>query len=402
MPTVSIVLRTDRINKKGEAPINFFIIKNRKLTKVSTGIMVNPKFWDANKCRVKRGEKNSGRVNSHLSHKFTELQDHVLEYETSSKSLTSSQLKEKIYGKKPSDFFAFADKACEKYLEENKIGSYDKNKSIIRKLKEFCNGSSKMFQDITPDFLNQYERWCRISHSNKTNTIHKDLKFVRKIFNDAYREDLIEHNQIPFLKYKMKTEKTQRIYLTDDELTAVENFNPSPGTRLELHRDMFVFAAYAGGLRVSDVLQLRWKNFDGSHIHFVIKKTKTQLSIKLPNKAVAILNKYKPKKTESDGFIFPMLPKGINTNDPRVVDKEISGATAYINKNLKIIAAKLKLAKPLSFHISRHTWATKALRKGMAYDQATKIMGLSSIREMQVYGKIGNEALDMAMELFND
>ena len=32
------------------------------------------------------------------------------------------------------------------------------------------------------------------------------------------------------------------------------------------HRNMYVFAAYAGGVRISDLLQLRWQNYDGKHI----------------------------------------------------------------------------------------------------------------------------------------
>ena len=53
MSTVSIVLRKDAINKNGEAPINFFVIKNRKLAKIATGIKVDPKFWDEKKNKIK-------------------------------------------------------------------------------------------------------------------------------------------------------------------------------------------------------------------------------------------------------------------------------------------------------------------------------------------------------------
>lgn len=53
---------------------------------------------------------------------------------------------------------------------------------------------------------------------------------------------------------------------------------------MELHKDMFIFASYAGGLRVSDILLLKWKHFDGTKINFTIMKTGTQLSIRVPNK----------------------------------------------------------------------------------------------------------------------
>ena len=171
---------------------------------------------------------------------------------------------------------------------------------------------------------------------------------------------------------------------------------------MELHRDMFVFTAYSGGLRVSDMLQIQWKHFDGVHINFTIRKTGTQLSIKVPNKGLEIIEKYKPVKENKNAFIFPMLPEHIDLKDFRAVDSAISSATAYINKNLKFIAQKIQLDKNLSFHISRHTFATRALRKGISIDKVSKLMGHAAIRETQIYAKIVSSELDKAMEVFND
>lgn len=77
-------------------------------------------------------------------------------------------------------------------------------------------------------------------------------------------------------------------------------------------------------------------------------------------------------------------------------------ATNYINKGLKILASETGIEKPLSFHISRHTWATRALRKGISIDKVSKIMGHAAIHETQIYAKIVNEELDKAMDIFND
>jgi integrase len=234
------------------------------------------------------------------------------------------------------------------------------------------------------------------------NTIHKDIKYIRKLFNDAYRVDLIEHSLIPFNKYKLKTEKTERTYLSEEELLSVINLELKTGTKMELHRDMFVFASYTGGLRVSDMLQIKWANFDGTNINFTVKKTGSQLSIKVPNKGLEIIEKYKKLSTENQGFIFPVLPNNLKMNDPRELDDALGSATAHINKNLKLIAKKLEITKPLSFHISRHTWATRALKKGMSIDKVSKIMGHSAIKETQIYAKIVNSELDKAMDVFND
>jgi integrase/recombinase XerD len=402
MASVSIVYRKDKLNKKGEAPIHFRIIKDRKISYISSGIMLPEENWDFAKNKIKGKHTNSARLNSFLSNKYAELQDQVFEHETISKSTTTRQLKEKIYGKKPEDFFAFANEAVGNYKADGKISTYITHCSTIRTLREYAKNQSLMFQDITPDFLAKYERYLQTTQKLKTNTIHKHLKFLRKLFNDALRSEKIEYQHNPFTKYKLKLAKTSRSFLNDEELKAIEDVPTVPGERMDLHKQMFIFAAYTGGLRVSDVLKLRWKNFDGTHINIAIHKTKSQLSIKLPNKAIEIINKYHSKTTKQTDFIFPMLSNGIDLDDPQISYNQISSATAYVNKNLKLLAKKAEIEKPLSFHISRHTWATRALRKGISIDKVSKLMGHAQIRETQIYAKIVNAELDKAMDVFND
>lgn len=402
MATVSIVLRNDVINKDGEAPINFLIIKDRKITKIASGIKIDPKYWDKKNNRIKPGAKNSARLNSFLQNKFTTLQDEVYEHETISRSLTTKQIKEKIYGKKPTDFFAFADEAVNNYKTEGKISTYITHSSTIKTLKEYVKYQSLAFQDITPEFLAKYERYLINTEKLKTNTIHKHLKFLRKLFNDAFRLDKIEYQHNPFPKYKLKLEKTTRSFLSDEELKAIEEVDTVPGERMDLHKNMFIFASYTGGLRISDVLKLQWQNYDGSHIHISIHKTKSQLSIKLPNKAIEIITRYKKYEHKPTDFIFPMLDNDTDLTNPEEAYSQISSATAYVNKNLKLIAKKAKVEKPLSFHISRHTWATRALKKGISIDKVSKLMGHAQLRETQIYAKIVNEELDKAMDVFNN
>ena len=402
MATVSIVYRKDKLNKKGEAPVHFRIIKDRKISYIASTIMLPVDHWDFKANKVKPKHPGSARLNSYLANKFSEIQDQVFHNETIKKSATSRQLRDQAFGKKPADFFSFAKKALEESKKSNKIATYDKNCSIILKLKNYCKGRSIAFQDINLDFLTKYEEYLRNQLGNSVNTVTNNYKYLRKLFNDAYRQDLVEHSTNPFLKYKMKHEKTERSFLSEDELKKIEDFKAVPGSRMELHRDMFVFAAYAGGIRVSDLLQMRWTQFDGSNINFKIMKTSAQLSVKVPNKGLEIIEKYRAQSQNKNGFIFPMLEENLNLNNPREVDSAISSATAYINKNLKIMAAKIGLEKKLSFHISRHTWATRALRKGISIDKVSKLMGHAAIRETQIYAKIVSSELDKAMDVFND
>ncbi|MBC7747870.1 MAG: tyrosine-type recombinase/integrase, partial [Methylotenera sp.] len=75
--------------------------------------------------------------------------------------------------------------------------------------------------------------------------------------------------------------------------------------------------------------------------------------------------------------------------------------TALINKNLKFITKRAKVEKSISFHISRHTWATRALRLRVPIEIVSKILGHANIRETMIYAKIVNAEMDKAMDLFN-
>jgi len=402
MATIATVLRKDKINKKGLAPIHFRITRHRKSRYISSSIYIEPKHWNKKKEIVKPSHPNSVQVNNHLSKKYSELQAEVLNLETTSKAITTPKLKEKILGANPKEFIPFAEKSLERYLSNGQIGTHDKNRSVVRKLKAYLGDRSVSFQDLDIKFIHDYEDYLKTKLGNGINTVHKDMKYIRQLFNDAIRQGIIDANLNPFRQYQIKLEKTQREYLTETELKQLIILELTPYSRLDLHRDMFVFCAYVGGLRVSDILKLQRSNFDGAHIDFTIKKTKRQLSIKLPNRALTIIEKWKTSPNASERFLFPIFADSIDLDNPIELDKRISGATAYINKNLKILAKKAGITKKLSFHISRHTWATRALRKGISIDKVSKLMGHAAIRETQIYAKIVNEELDKAMDVFND
>ena len=406
MSSVTIVFRKDKLNKKNEAPIHFRIIKDRKISYISTGYSVLESEWDDANKKIKsiakgRDHKETvAKMNAMISKRYSDIQKEVIELESTKRQVTTKQVKDILFGKKPQDFFPFAKSIVETYRTDNKSGTYSRTTSVIAKMEAYTPNIS--FHDITPKFLSEYEKYLKTEKGNSINTVHANFKFIRLVFNKAFEMDVIEHNLNPFLKYKMKTEKTQREYLTEVELEAFNNVETDSGTRMDLHKDMFVFSAYAAGLRVSDMLQLQWKHFDGTSINFTIKKTGNQLSIKIPNKGLAILEKYKLANSKSNDYIFNMLPPNTFLLSAKEIDDGISSATAYINKNLKLIAKKADIEKNISFHIARHTWATRALRKGISIDKVSKLMGHAAIKETQVYAKIINSELDKAMDAFND
>lgn len=85
-----------------------------------------------------------------------------------------------------------------------------------------------------------------------------------------------------------------------------------------------------------------------------------------------------------------------------MVDAAISSASAYVNKNLKLIAMDVGIKKSLNFHIARHTFCWHVLfERVLVLTKVSKLLAHAAIRETQIYAKIVNEDLDNAMDVFN-
>jgi integrase len=407
MSSIKVILKKNKQTADGQIPIYLRIIKDRDTRFISLGVKVLESQWDFDAQKVKKSHPNSKRMNAFLASKVAEAESETLDMMIEGKSMNESSFNE-LKGKAKIDFYSFAEKYAASFQKKGQIGTYRRALAVINKIKEF-NGEGKLeFKDITVSFLKRYEEFMAETKKNKVNTIQANFKMIRTIMNNAVSEDLMKRDKNPFYKFKVKSEPTSRAYLTEEELKTMDELDLVGDPILFNHRNMYVFAAYVGGLRVSDMLLLKWENFDGTHINLKIKKTGATLSIKVPTRGIEILDIYKKKtfldekgKEQPGYFIFPVLDKGFDNFNSTAQHNALSSATAFINKNLKAIAKRAKIEKNVSFHTSRHTFGTRALRKGVRIEYVSKLMGHATIKETQAYAKIVNEELDKAMDVFN-
>ena len=372
------------------------VIEGEKITVLSLGIDILEEEWDERKQKAKSKHSNSSRINNLISQKLSEAES--IKIELNGKPGLGDLLKKskvKIVEKSFTNYF-------DEYLGELEraqiAGTFRKSKSILKKLNDYNKQRSISFEEFNLEYLKNYEKHLR-KLGNSTNTIHANLKVMRMLFNRAVNEDVILIQDNPFSKYKIKTEKTEKTFLTEAEIKVFDEVEVTKGSAVAKHKDIFVFACYAGGIRISDLLQLRWEHYDPKNekVTFFIQKTKQQHSVKLPPKAKEIINKYKPEG-ELKGYIFPFLNDSEDLTSPFVLLKKISSATAYINKNLKILAKKANINKKLSQHISRHSYGTMAHSKGMSIVHVSKIMAHSNIATTLIYSRIVNQELDEATD----
>ena len=112
------------------------------------------------------------------------------------------------------------------------------------------------------------------------------------------------------------------------------------------------------------------------------QKTGDNVDIPLSVQAVKIYDKYENHRL-STGMVLPVI-----TNQ-------------RTNTALKVIAELCGLNKRLTFHCSRHTFATISLELGMDLKTVSALLGHSSIKSTEVYGKITRKRKAEAIKLLN-
>lgn len=144
----------------------------------------------------------------------------------------------------------------------------------------------------------------------------------------------------------------QNLKLTNLEITMIADYKLTPGSEMSIHRDLFLFSYYVGGLRLSVILTLKWHNFDGTNIHYYSRKSKGPSIISLSEEAMTIITKYSLNR-KKDEFIFPVIASLITDNDNEKINKKISFLAKLINTNLNTIARMAGIDKNLSYYVSR-------------------------------------------------
>jgi integrase/recombinase XerD len=405
MATVKLILRRQKTNQNGDAPIYLRILKDRKAQFISLNLKIDPKDWDDEKQRIRKAHPNANQLNAFLSQKVAEAQKLAYEKMSEDKSVRTNEIKNELIGvpQQQTDIFKFAKRFYDKFEDKGQHGTHDKYVVAFKKLANYMKGKPLYIEQMNLTFVKDYESYLRTELGNRQITINTNMKAIKRVIREAIDEEIIGYEKNPFLRYRLEGFKSDKVYLTEEEILKLENLTFEEKGKLEAHRDAFIFSTYAGGLRVSDICLLRWENFHNGYITVTTMKTTTTVSIKLPGKAMEIIDKYKPETHSPKSFIFPFMDEREDyATNGRTKLNDIRYANVAINKSLKILGKRCDIEKNISCHTARHSFATRALRRGMRIEYVSKLMAHSDIKMTQVYAKIVNEDLEKALDIFND
>ncbi|MEL7004402.1 MAG: site-specific integrase [Bacteroidota bacterium] len=356
MASVNVVLRKKK-NAKGLYPISVRITKNRKSSFLSTGQYIEEKYWDAKSQRVKKSHPNSTRLNNFILKKLAESNDKLLELEVKQKIISAQTITKEIKAeRKSTSFFTLADVYIQQLIENGKFNQVNAERPRIKHFREFLKKKDIPFSEITVSLLKQFQAYLKGSRKVSDRTVANYMVVIRTIYNMAIREGIIEQKHYPFGRggIVIKFPQSMKIGLTAEEVKALEEVELDDHAQWHA-RNVWLISFYFAGMRVSDVLSLKWSDIKDGRLYYRMAKNSKPLSLKVPEKAQRILSLYSGDQDTTTDLIFPELRKA-DLSSEQDIKRKIANATKVLNKHLGRVAEKLELNKPLKTHIARHTF----------------------------------------------
>lgn len=353
-----IVLRKKQ-NKEGLYPLAIRITKNRRSTYHYLGHYIDLKYWNEKDIRVKKSHPNAANLNNLLVKKLSEANKMLMDLQAEKQDLSANRIKDKLYkDSNGSTFFEIAKVFLAELEANKKLARFYSDKVRVNHVLNFSKSNQLSFQEIDEKFLRNFKTHLKTKHGLSERSIVNNLVVIRTIYNRAIKLGIVDRKLYPFGSggIQIKFPESQKSGLNKDELIALERVEGL--TENEIHaRNIWLFSFYLAGIRVADVLKIRWSDISDNRLNYRMNKNSKLLSLKIPEKALPILEHYSIHKQDDTDFIFPEM-KTINIKSSKDVFRKINAATTMLNKYLARVAEKAKINKKVTMHIARHSFGT--------------------------------------------
>ena len=238
------------------------------------------------------------------------------------------------------------------------------------------NGEGEVsFGDFDTTLMERFEchlKECKIC----PNSISYYMRNLRAIYNKAIEAGLAESLN-PFRHVYTGIAKTVKRAVDINVVKALRSLNLHGDSVAELARDVFMFSFYTRGMAFVDVAYLRKSNLKNGMLSYRRQKTGQQLNIRWEPQMQHIVDRHSQPDSE---FLFPII-------DSSSADYYKQYRLSYnrLLRRLKRLGIELGLTEPLTFHRSRHSWASIALNNNVPLSVISEGMGHDSEKTTRIY-----------------
>jgi integrase len=253
------------------------------------------------------------------------------------------------------------------------------------------------FESIDSDFYNDFvsflcKRIKKIKLKNgqiktekglATNTVGKQIAVLKNFIIAAIEQGYTNIPMHKIKRFKIVTEDSENIYLTEQELSDLNELDLSYSSKLESVRDLFLVAAWTG-CRFSDIGQVNSNNILDGFIRFKQVKTNNLVIIPIHPIVKAIMEKY--------NNCLPRVFTNQKMNEYLKVIGDLAELNDTFQKSITIGGVKqvktFQKKELLSTHTARRSFATNLYKSDFPSISIMQITGHKTEKAFLKYIKV--------------
>ena len=263
--------------------------------------------------------------------------------------------------------------------------------AYTKDVKSFC-----LFNKIDANKINDLKKinednlkqWLISRRNNVSNrTISRQIVAIKMFFtflnevHDARNDIMLNMNGLKFKSGLPKAVQSEQINEIVEKLNTFFKYK----TQWELARDKLLFILlFSSGLRISEALALKHKNFLSNEI-LVLGKGRKERIVPILDVIKVYYDRYKKElinnsfTVANDDFVF------INAKTKQISVREVDKRFQIIriNKNLQYFSP----------HVMRHSFATSLLENGANIRQIQAFLGHENLATTQKYTKVTRKVI---------
>ena len=244
--------------------------------------------------------------------------------------------------------------------------------SAFRDFKSICG--DKFLPAYTLDDVENFKatrlRTC------KPTSVNIRFRALRAAFNLAVKWGLLASS--PFsLSSQVKIAERLPVYVTREDFVKI-----TEATKEMMLRDVWLFA-FLTGCRLSEILNLKWKNVDLERRQVLVTsdesfQTKTGRSRVVP----------------ANETVYSMLLRRSYDNTEYVFHRRgYKLPKDFVTHKFKAAVREAQLSEEIHFHSLRHSFATLLTQAGVPIFSVSKLLGHSSVKVTEIYSHLAASEL---------
>lgn len=275
-------------------------------------------------------------------------------------------------------------------FSEGTIAQYLRTAKFVRSF------VGKNFANITGIDIKYFLAYHQKENNWSDTTIRNNIHYLSAFFNFLMDEEVINKNPMNKIG-KVKSEKVIKEAFSSEEFERLR-----VACRNDSRAAALIEFLYATGIRVDELVKLKWRDIDTRHMSLVVRgKGDKEREVLFSEKAAFYLDKYFNERAAKEGRSREEM-----LNRPLFADKKKSPETKdyeAVTKNgiryiLKDIGNRSGVSK-VHPHRFRRTFATDAINRGMPLEQLMILMGHNQYDTTLIYAKVKSNKVEQSYRM---